>query len=126
MKHLLPSSSLGTPPSLVSTLPTPQVKIPKIRLWGRRRIHLLERLIPLADHFDLYVKGAGLPYFVVAQMGPMQFTLGLSSWTTNNFSSAARFDLLTPRGALSNTLKSQIYDTLKAEHSISIEALAHS
>ena len=34
-----------------------QMKI-RIRLWGRRQIHLLERLIPLADHFDLYVKGA--------------------------------------------------------------------
>ena len=96
----------------------------EIRLWGRRRLHLLERLIPLADHFDLYVKGAGLPYFVVAQMGPMQFNLGLSSWTKNNFSSSARFDLLAPRAVLSNALKKNIYDALTKQHSISVDALA--
>ena len=96
----------------------------EIRIWGRRRLHLLERLIPLADHFDLYVKGAGLPYFIVAQMGAMQFTLGLSSWTANNFGSAARFDLLAPRASLSNALKTQIYETLKKTYSISVVELA--
>ena len=55
-----------------------------IRVWGRRRLHILERLVPVAKHFDLYLMGQGLPYFFVADLHGMQFTLGLSGWSSNN------------------------------------------
>ena len=76
----------------------------------------------MADHFDLYVKGAGLPILSLHKWDDAVY-----SWTIELDNEQLQFlsvDLLTPRGALSNTLKSQIYDTLKEKHSISIEALA--
>src|SRR3712207_8659980 len=32
-----------------------------IRLWGRRRIHILERLIPIAKKFTVHLLGTGMP-----------------------------------------------------------------
>jgi hypothetical protein len=70
----------------------------EIRTWGRRRLRLLERLIPLATRIDVHLLGSGLPSFFVARMGPLTFTLGLSGWTKNDWASAgAGFDLLAPR-----------------------------
>src|SRR5438876_675380 len=40
-----------------------------IRVWGGRRLLVLSRLLPLADRFDVYLLGTGLPSFWVAQMG---------------------------------------------------------
>ena len=96
----------------------------EVRLWGRRRLLLLERLIPITDHFDMFLAGKGLPYFFVAHMGEMQLTLGFSSWTKNNFSDSARFDLLAPREPVSEQIKQQIYAVLKEKYSISVDALA--
>ena len=58
----------------------------EIRVWGRRRLHVLERLIPIAKKFTVYLLGNGMPSFYVADLGPMSFTLGLSGWTANDWS----------------------------------------
>ncbi|HET9533272.1 MAG TPA: SWIM zinc finger family protein, partial [Blastocatellia bacterium] len=60
----------------------------EIRVWGRRRIHILERLIPVARKFTVHLLGSGLPSFYVADLGDMSFTLGLSGWTANDWSRA--------------------------------------
>lgn len=67
-----------------------------IRVWGRNRLAVLARLLPIAEHFDVYLLGNGLPSFWVAALGEMQFTLGLSGWTTNDWTRAAALDLLLP------------------------------
>jgi len=41
-----------------------------------------------------------MPSFYLADLGDMTFTLGLSGWTTNDWSSAGNFDLLAPRAAV--------------------------
>jgi hypothetical protein len=41
--------------------------------------------------------GTGLPSFYIADLGHMNFTLGLSGWTTNDWSRAGNFDLMAPR-----------------------------
>ena len=84
-----------------------------IRVWGRRRLLILERLISVAKHFDLHLVGHGMPYFVVADLDGMQFTLGLSGWSANNFSEGANFALLAPRGNLSDDIKSKVFNGLK-------------
>ncbi|MFS8119220.1 MAG: SWIM zinc finger family protein, partial [Microcoleus sp.] len=38
----------------------------QIRVWGRRRIHILERLIPVAKKFTVHLLGTGMPSFYVA------------------------------------------------------------
>jgi hypothetical protein len=69
----------------------------EIRIWGRRRLLLLERLIPVANSFKIVLLGSGLPSFYIADLGDMNFTMGLSGWTANDWSRVGNFDLLAPR-----------------------------
>jgi hypothetical protein len=41
--------------------------------------------------------GTGLPSFFTVDFGGLRFTLGLSGWTANDWTTAGRFDLLAPR-----------------------------
>jgi hypothetical protein len=68
-----------------------------VRLWGRRRLLLLRRLLPFVDQAEVHVLGSGLPSFWVLRAGPVTLTLGLSGFTAANWSQAAGFDLLLPR-----------------------------
>lgn len=84
----------------------------EVRVWGRRRLLLLERLIPVAQSFTVHLMGSGLPSFWIANMPDMQFTLGLSGWTANDWSRAGQFDLLAPRGEIDNDSKERVFAAL--------------
>jgi hypothetical protein len=68
-----------------------------VRLWGRRRLLLLKRLLPFVEQAEVHVLGSGLPSFWVLRAGPVTLTLGLSGFTAVNWSQAVSFDLLLPR-----------------------------
>jgi hypothetical protein len=68
-----------------------------VRLWGRRRLLLLRRLLPFAKEIEVHLMGSGLPSFWVLRAGPYTLTFGLSGFTAANWSQAASFDLLLPR-----------------------------
>jgi hypothetical protein len=70
-----------------------------IRIWGRRRLMMLKRLLPFAESIELHLLGSGLPSFYVLRAGPVTFTLGLSGFTSSNWAQAVSFDLLLPRRA---------------------------
>jgi hypothetical protein len=95
-----------------------------IRVWGRRRIHILERLIPVARKFTVHLLGTGLPSFYVADLGDMSFTLGLSGWTTNDWSKSGNFDLLAPRSHVDDLTKKGIFNALKQNWAESADSLA--
>lgn len=84
-----------------------------IRVWGRRRIHILERLIPIAKKFTVHLLGTGMPCFYVADLGDMSFTLGLSGWTANDWSQSGNFDLMAPRADVDEWTQQLIFDALK-------------
>ena len=86
-----------------------------VRVWGRRRILTLERLIPVARRFTVHLLGTGLPSFYVADLGDMSFTLGLSGWTANDWSRAGNFDLMAPRAEVDDYTKQQVFKGLQ-EH----------
>lgn len=85
----------------------------EIRIWGRRRLLILERLIPVTKKFTVNLLGTGLPSFFIADMGDMNFTLGLSRWTKNDWSRAGNFDLLAPRAEIDLFTKAKIFEALK-------------
>lgn len=84
-----------------------------IRIWGRRRLLILERLIPITKNFKVVLLGNGLPSFYIADLGDMSFTLGLSGWTTNDWSKAGNFDLMAPRGQVDLMTQEKVFQTLK-------------
>lgn len=65
-----------------------------IKVWGRRRLMALSRLLPLADHVEVRLLGTGLPSIWTVVMPGARFILGLSGWTTNDWSKGAALDLL--------------------------------
>eukprot|EP00913_Durusdinium_trenchii_P013426 g12607.t1 len=85
----------------------------EIRVWGRRRIHILERLIPVANSFTVHLLGKGMPSFYSADLGNMTFTLGLSGWTSNDWSASGNFDLLAPRAEVDSDTQQRVFDALK-------------
>ena len=87
----------------------------EIRTWGRRRLLVLERLIPVARKFTVHLCGTGLPSFYVADLGDMNFTLGLSGWTSNDWSHAGNFDLLAPRMVVDDAFKQQVFAVMQKD-----------
>ena len=99
-------------------------KSKEIRLWGRRRIHVLERLIGVARKFTVHALGTGLPSFYVADLGDMSFTLGLSGWTANDWSKSGNFDLMAPRAEVDELTSRRVFDALKENWLEDTESLA--
>ncbi len=114
----------GQPPEMVfepweRKIPCPRAiyhgnEAVEIRMWGRRRLLILERLIPIARSFELYLLGNGMPAFIVADLGPMTFTLGLSGWTANDWSRAGQFDLLAPRKRIGQDSREKVFNALSS------------
>ncbi|PTM58418.1 hypothetical protein [Desmospora activa] len=97
----------------------------EIRTWGRRRLFLLERLLPLSRRITIHLLGTGLPSFYVADLGPLSFTLGLSGWTRNDWAGAGNFDLLLG-GAKANPRESaRVHAHLKAKQLGTVDQLAN-
>ena len=95
-----------------------------IRVWGRRRLNILERLIPVAKKFTVHLLGTGMPSFYVADLGDMSFTLGLSGWTANDWASAGNFDLMAPRADVDEWTQKLIFDALRENWRESPDSLA--
>ncbi len=85
----------------------------EIRVWGRRRLLILERLLSVAKRFRVTLLGTGMPSFYLADCGDMNFTLGLSGWTANDWSRAGNFDLMAPRAQVDDTTKLRVFEALK-------------
>lgn len=96
----------------------------EIRVWGRRRINILERLIPIAKKFTVHLLGTGMPSFYVADLGDMSFTLGLSGWTANDWSQSGNFDLMAPRADVDKWTQQHIFEELKQNWVESPDSLA--
>lgn len=84
----------------------------EIRVWGRRRLHILERLLPRAKRVRVFLLGTGLPTFWVVDLGDLSFTLGLSGWTQNNWSEAGNFDLMAAREDVDDITKQRVFAEL--------------
>ncbi|HET7864961.1 MAG TPA: SWIM zinc finger family protein [Burkholderiaceae bacterium] len=86
-----------------------------VRVWGRRRLLMLERLIALATRVRVHLLGSGMPSFWVVEMGDVTVTLGLSGWTANDWSAAGRFDLLQARHDVSDATKLAVATALQRD-----------
>lgn len=85
-----------------------------IRIWGRRRLSLLRRMLPFVETVDIHLLGSGLPSFYVLRAGPITLTLGLSGFTSANWSQSVGFDQLLPRDR---------HDDIKTTHAAVLKQL---
>jgi hypothetical protein len=95
-----------------------------IKVWGRRRLLALARVLPLATTFDVTLLGTGLPSIWTARLGDMQFTLGLSGWTTNDWTHAAALEFLTSSTPVSVPLVEKLSAHLEEKRMGNVTELA--
>lgn len=96
----------------------------EVRVWGRRRLLVLERLIPIADNVRVHLLGTGLPSFYSVELGDMHFTLGLSGWTANDWSRMGHFDLMAPRKEVGFGVKQQVIQALSQNYVSSVSGMS--
>ncbi|MCX7664724.1 MAG: SWIM zinc finger domain-containing protein [Gemmataceae bacterium] len=68
-----------------------------IRIWGRRRLMLIQRFLPFIKSIEVQLLGSGLPSFWIFRGEGICLTMGLTGFTNANWSQALAFDLLLPR-----------------------------
>ncbi len=88
-------------------------KAESIRTWGRDRLQVLARMLPIARNIDVYLAGYGMPSFYVLDLGAVTFTLGLSGWTDNDWTGGACFDLLTRQKDVTAEELMIVYESLE-------------
>ena len=87
-----------------------------VRVWGRRRLMTVRRLLPFVESVDIYLLGSGMPSFWVFRAGDITLTLGMTGFTSANWSSALGFDLLLPRKTQDAEPTKKIVQYLAADH----------
>ncbi len=95
----------------------------EIKVWGRRRLFTLSRLLPQAERFEVRLLGSGLPSFWTARLPGMSFVLGLSGWTANDWTSGANLDLLAGSFPASAAVTAKVAHYLEASHKASLPVL---
>lgn len=68
-----------------------------IRVWGRRRLLLVRRLLPYIESVQVHLLGSGLPSFWIFRGHGITLTIGMTGFTASNWSQAVNFDLMLPR-----------------------------
>ena len=94
-----------------------------VRIWGRRRLLSLSRLLPLATQVEVYLLGTGLPSFWVVQMGNMRLTLGLSGWTTNDWTRGSAVQMLLPQNETDVTQIASAAEQLSLQRTLTMNTL---
>jgi hypothetical protein len=95
-----------------------------IKVWGRRRLGVLARLLPIAERFTVQLLGSGLPSIWTAHLGDMRFVLGLSGWTTNDWTSGSNLELLSGAFVADLRASARILEHLKKQHMSSLDELS--
>lgn len=95
-----------------------------IKVWGRRRLLVLARLLPWVTSIEVQLLGSGLPSLWTLHLGGMRFVLALSGWTANDWSSGTNLDLLT--GAVHADAESvlRVQRALRARRLLRVSELA--
>ena len=75
-----------------------------IRLWGRRRLSLLKRLLPHTGSVSVSLLGQGMPSYWTLKGKGFHFTFAMTGFSQANWSQSLNFDLLLPKRPLHNTL----------------------
>lgn len=95
-----------------------------VRTWGRRRLKLIEPLLPFAQSVDIYLKGRGLPSFYAVKLPDLTFVLGLSGWSEQSWTEAGRFDLLGQAGTADPALLERLHQQMVESHVVDPPQLA--
>lgn len=96
-----------------------------VRTWGRDRLQTLARLVPSARTVDVYLAGYGMPTVWLVDLGQLTFTLALSGWTDNDWTSdAGKYELLGRKRAVSEADLGRTFEALRERRFATASTLA--
>ena len=96
----------------------------EIRLFGRRRLFLLNRILPKMQKLRVFLAGSGLPSFWLADLGreEVSFLCAISGWTTRPFASSG-LNLSESQAKIETHLVAQARQCLRADELLSADDL---
>ena len=95
----------------------------EVRVFGRRRLFLLNRILPKTKRLRAFLSGSGMPSFWLADLGDdVQFQLAISGWTTRPFASSG-LHLSEAQTPLAPELLRDARDQLRADETLDGEQL---
>ena len=96
----------------------------EIRLFGRRRLFLLNRILPKMQKLRVFLAGSGLPSFWLADLGreEVSFLCAISGWTTRPFASSG-LHLSESQVKIESNLLAQARGSLRADELLSADDL---
>jgi hypothetical protein len=71
-----------------------------VRVWGRRRLSVLQEILIGATKVKVRLLGNGMPSFWTVVKDGVELTVGLSGWTSNDWASKAKFSSFIPTSSL--------------------------
>ena len=95
-----------------------------VRIWGRRRLALIRRLLPYCQRIDVRLLGNGMPSFWTLQGPDFSLTLAITGFTASNWSQALNFDLLLPRRNQPLTALTEVNRYLQSVYTASLDQIA--
>lgn len=95
-----------------------------IQVWGRRRLLVLARLLPMIERVEVQLLGTGLPSLWIARMGEMRFVLALSGWTANDWVRSAALDLVVDGAAADDATYAAVLELLRTRRSLDVTTLS--
>ena len=96
----------------------------KTRVWGRRRLSLIEGLLPFADSVEVFLKGRALPSFYAVKMPGITFVLGLTGQSGQAFTGTGGFDLLQEASSADDEITNRVLEQLREQFHCSIEDIS--
>ncbi|MFO0592548.1 MAG: SWIM zinc finger family protein [Polyangiaceae bacterium] len=96
----------------------------EIKVWGRRRLFALARVLPLCDRVEVRLFGSGMPSVWIAHLGEMRFVLALSGWTANDWTSGGNLQLLRNVAVAEPRVTSAVAARLEEDRILHVGALA--
>lgn len=94
------------------------------RVWGRRRLKLIEGLLPFAENVTIYLKGRALPSFYAVHLPGMTYVLGMTGFSAAGFTSSGGFDLLAEASHAADPLLEPALNLLRQRYHLSTRELA--
>lgn len=97
----------------------------EIRVWGRRRLRVLADLLIHTETVSVRLLDSGLPSFWSINLDGIEFTVGLSGWTSQDWAGRARFSAFMPSQQATAEETAKAAELLKAQQKLQPDDLVH-
>lgn len=95
-----------------------------VKVWGRRRLRVLARLLSSSNTVTVRLLDSGMPSFWTVVVDGIELTVGLSGWSAQDWASHARFSAFVAPVPIDVADLHQARYLLKSSHSLSVSDLA--